>query len=52
LRVKSKSREKRWAERRQKAERREGIRWEPTKSARRASDGRRQSDLWGGTKKR
>ncbi|HEX9812097.1 MAG TPA: hypothetical protein VGA88_08435 [Burkholderiales bacterium] len=50
--VKSKPRDKRWGERRQKADRRQDVRWEPNKSARRASGGRRQSDRWDISKKR
>jgi hypothetical protein len=50
--VKTKPRNKRWGERRQKSDRRQDVRWEPEKSARRAGGGRRQGDGWDVSKKR
>jgi hypothetical protein len=50
--AKPSKREKRWRERRQADERRTAIRWEPEKSARRGSDGRRRNDHWNLNKKK
>jgi hypothetical protein len=49
--TKSSKRERRWSERRQNGDRRTAIRWEPDKSARRISSGRRRDDRWNPGKK-
>jgi hypothetical protein len=50
--AKTKPRDKRWGERRQKSDRRQDVRWEPEKSVRRDGSGRRQGDGWDVSKKR